>query len=227
MFIGVTIMLIYSFSPILSVGCADICVNLDAFEAYPEASSLCKTIASFSGNNSGGMNPIDIVNVCWTGSDLMEVFNSLRENMTDMINVDITKEFTLHELDSFITEINLLNIDGFGVEGDRLIDAFHNVDVGGFNAGFGCLCTCGSTHGDSNAMFTRDTLKSGTLGCWKPGFGSGSDSAVAANTFQACIGNFTAAFTYVHAENTNELMPVILKIKLLKLLVLRSVLKNL
>ncbi len=83
MFIGAAIILIFSFFAIISVGWADFCVNLDAFEADLEGSGLGKTIASLSDNSSGGMDPVDIVNTCWTGSDLMEQldWSSFRENM--------------------------------------------------------------------------------------------------------------------------------------------------
>ncbi len=114
MFIGATIMLIFSFFGIISVGWADFCVNLDRFEADPKGSQLGQTIAQFSvnysGNDSMALNPVDIVNACWTGSDLLGVFDlkdtmnwdSFRDNLTDVINIDITKEFTLDTLDSFI-----------------------------------------------------------------------------------------------------------------------------
>eukprot|EP01084_Bolivina_argentea_P160083 278789_1 len=217
MWIGAVIMLVFSFFAVISVGWADLCYNLDMFEADPEGSNLGQTIASFT--NGSEMNPITIVNACWTGADLIKAlgmadsidFSAYQKNMTSALNVDVTNSLTIDAVDSFVSEINLLNTDEFKVQGDNQIAVLNA--VGGV-----CTCVCSASHGTPAAAFTRDKIvgdqchnvtAQAPRDCWldQSLIGLGTTPAeITANAEKAqlqlahCIGNFTLAYTFLQAE---------------------------
>merc|ERR1719356_2445633 len=116
-------------------------------------------------NLDGSTQVIEIVNACWAGSDLLDAFNltdvldwsSYRDNLSDILDVDITNELSLTELDSFVTEVNILNTDEFEVLGDQYL-----ADLNAVGGQWGGLCACYNmstdtcyTYGTDDGEFTR------------------------------------------------------------------------
>eukprot|EP00485_Elphidium_margaritaceum_P005965 CAMPEP_0202698458 /NCGR_PEP_ID=MMETSP1385-20130828/11733_1 /ASSEMBLY_ACC=CAM_ASM_000861 /TAXON_ID=933848 /ORGANISM="Elphidium margaritaceum" /LENGTH=1300 /DNA_ID=CAMNT_0049355181 /DNA_START=47 /DNA_END=3949 /DNA_ORIENTATION=+ len=241
MWIGASVMLVFAFFAVISVGWADLCVNLDEFERDPLGSTIGQAFSSFgdetnatasgsptmapspapagtgSGTGGGGFGSVDvvqIVNACWAGSDLLELFNltdtlnwdSYRENLTDLLQVDVTRELSVEALDEMTTEINLLSTDEFEVTGDELIAALNAV-------GGTCLCDCAASNTSSEpGIFTRDKLR-GDLCHNTTGQGRPWTCQLLAGT--DCIEKFVSAYSYVSAEQqfVNETQAVIDDIK--------------
>merc|ERR1719295_662662 len=154
MFLGAGVMLFFSFFAIFSVLWADLCWNLDGFEQDPVGSNLGVAMSAAGETEQ----VVSIVNACWTGGDLLELFNltslldelyGFKDNLTDSLNIDITNELDLAELDSFTTEIGLLNTDEFETQGDAYLASLNAVGESTF---VNCVCydadtnTC-PTHG--------------------------------------------------------------------------------
>ena len=199
MFIGAAIMLIFSFFAIVSVGWADFCVNLDEFEQDPLGSTLGQGLTSVDDGDGQVENIIEIVNACWTGSDLLDEFNltdlldwdSYRDNLTGVLNIDITESLSLDALDTLTSEINLLNTDEFEVTGDQYLADLNAI---------GGSCTCSVTC-DPGEEFTREKLRNDM--CYNnSGIGKPYDCWFFpdAQTGVDCSTAFTLAYTYVNAE---------------------------
>jgi len=204
-------MFFFSFFAVISVAWADLCVNLDRFEADPVDSQLGQTIST--NLDSSGDQVIEIVNACWTGSDLLDVFNlsdvldwtAYRDNLSSILDVDITNELSLEELDSFITEVNILNTDEFEVLGDQYLADLNS--VGGNCACYNMSTDSCYTHGTTDGEFTREKLQNDLCyntsaggkipDCW---FGSSSTPAeLTQGGF--CAGNFSKAYAYLQGED--------------------------
>merc|ERR1719319_1335862 len=173
---------------------------------------------------------ISIVNACSTGGDLLEVFNltslldelyGFRDNLTDSLNIDITNELSLDELDSFTAEIGLLNTDEFEIAGDEYLV---NLNAVGAQTQFvNCVCPDSAVgdscpvYGSADAEFTRAKLRNNECynaagatetervpECWTTTATSTPSTAAEADalTLQLaqCVGNFSTAFLAVNAE---------------------------
>jgi len=207
MCIGAGVMFLFSFFAIIAVAWADLCVNLDRFEDDPVDSQLG---TSMTDNLDGSNQVIEIVNACWAGSDLLDAFNltdvldwsAYRDNLTDILDIDITNELSLEQLDSFVTEVNILNTDEFEVLGDQALAALNAV-------GGSCTCynndtqQCG-VYGAENGTFTRDKLQNDE--CYDL-TGGGQIPACWADTFPSapmngiyCAGNFSLTYATLMAE---------------------------
>jgi len=214
MFLGAGVMLFFSFFAIFSVLWADLCWNLDGFEQDPVSSNLGVAMSSAGETEQ----VVSIVNACWTGGDLLEVFNltslldelyGFRDNLTDSLNIDITNELSLDELDSFTTEIGLLNTDEFEKQGDDFLTQLNAV------SGTWVKCECYDAVNDvCSGAFTRELLRNNECynaagadeasripSCWSDGTPSTTAEAEEqASQVAYCTGNFSQAFLAVNAE---------------------------
>ena len=189
---------------IIAVAWSDLCVNLDRFEDDPLESELGSAMTE---NLDGSTQVIEIVNACWAGSDLLEAFNltevldwsAYRDNLSDILDVDITNELSLTELDSFVTEVNILNTDEFEVLGDQYLADLNAV---------GGNCACYNMSSETcDGEFTRELIQNDMCyntsaggqipECW---YGTKTTSA---EIFQGalCATNFSLTYAYLQAED--------------------------
>lgn len=189
MYIGAAVMLLFSFFAIISVGWADFCVRLDDFERNLQSSQLGKQI----GSEVSSDQVYEIVNACFYATDMLDIFNlssmldwdSYRENVSNALDIDVTKYLENADLESFTSEVNLLDIT------DYIDDVTVQIDAA--NDEVGCYC-----NGTLGYEFDQDNLA--TDEC----FSDTSYWNTMATTNPDCVTNAVSAYSYVHAYNQLE-----------------------
>ena len=153
--------------------CADFCVRLDEFEyALPTTDSqLAEAIFNISGINDAkvtideaneitAQDVLRLIDVCFDGGSLLQVFNlsnvldwtQYRQQLDDILNIDLSTYLQIDELETFQTEIDTLSTEEYSNNVDEYIAKANSIP--------NCYCV------NPNNPFNRKNLNPGTQCTW-------------------------------------------------------------